>query len=98
MTRARDATRRVVFVGTERGLEKTIVPKAGFPLEFVDVGGLKGKSPVELITNLARLHDDLVSAVVAGLPAAVGNRQTVGLRYRRPVGCGSREHQCRGLV
>ena len=40
---ARDATRRVVFVGTERGLEKTIVPKAGFPLEFISVGGLKGK-------------------------------------------------------
>jgi UDP-N-acetylglucosamine--N-acetylmuramyl-(pentapeptide) pyrophosphoryl-undecaprenol N-acetylglucosamine transferase len=52
---ARDATRRVVFVGTERGLEKTIVPQAGFPLEFVDVGGLKGKGPVDFVTNLARL-------------------------------------------
>ena len=30
---SRDASRRVVFVGTQRGLEKTIVPKAGFPLE-----------------------------------------------------------------
>ena len=30
----RDPSRRVVFVGTEKGLEKTIVPKAGFPLEF----------------------------------------------------------------
>ena len=40
---ARDATRHVIFVGTERGLEKTIVPKAGFPLEFISVGGLKGK-------------------------------------------------------
>ena len=41
VARARD--RRVVFVGTERGLEKTIVPKAGFPLEFISVGGIKGK-------------------------------------------------------
>jgi UDP-N-acetylglucosamine--N-acetylmuramyl-(pentapeptide) pyrophosphoryl-undecaprenol N-acetylglucosamine transferase len=52
---ARDATRRVVFVGTERGIEKTIVPKAGFPLELVDVGGLKGKSPADFLINLTRL-------------------------------------------
>jgi UDP-N-acetylglucosamine--N-acetylmuramyl-(pentapeptide) pyrophosphoryl-undecaprenol N-acetylglucosamine transferase len=52
---SRDASRRVVFVGTERGLEKTIVPKAGFPLEFIDVGGLKGKGALELVKNLFRL-------------------------------------------
>lgn len=52
---ARDASRKVVFVGTEYGLEKTIVPKAGFPLEFISVGGLKGKGPSELLKNLVRL-------------------------------------------
>lgn len=52
---ARDPRNRVVFVGTEYGLEKTIVPKAGFPLEFISVGGLKGKGPLDLIKNLARL-------------------------------------------
>jgi UDP-N-acetylglucosamine--N-acetylmuramyl-(pentapeptide) pyrophosphoryl-undecaprenol N-acetylglucosamine transferase len=52
---SRDASRRVVFVGTQRGLEKTIVPKAGFPLEFIDVGGLKGKGAGEFAKNLFRL-------------------------------------------
>jgi UDP-N-acetylglucosamine--N-acetylmuramyl-(pentapeptide) pyrophosphoryl-undecaprenol N-acetylglucosamine transferase len=52
---ARDASRKVIFVGTERGLEKTIVPKAGFPLEFINVGGLKGKGGLDLIWNVARL-------------------------------------------
>ena len=52
---ARDATRRVVFVGTERGLEKTIVPKSGFPLEFISVGGLKGKGLGDTIKGLFRL-------------------------------------------
>jgi UDP-N-acetylglucosamine--N-acetylmuramyl-(pentapeptide) pyrophosphoryl-undecaprenol N-acetylglucosamine transferase len=47
--------RQVVFVGTEYGLEKTIVPKAGFPLEFVSVGGLKGKSIFHTMKNAARL-------------------------------------------
>ena len=52
---ARDASRKVVFVGTEKGLEKTIVPKAGFPLEFIDVGGLKGKGGLDLIRNVFRV-------------------------------------------
>ncbi|MGZ7032518.1 MAG: undecaprenyldiphospho-muramoylpentapeptide beta-N-acetylglucosaminyltransferase [Thermoanaerobaculia bacterium] len=51
----RGAGRKVVFVGTEYGLEKTIVPKAGFPLRFISAGGLKGKGPVELVKNVARL-------------------------------------------
>src|SRR5205085_9186942 len=59
---ARDATRRVIFVGTERGLEKTIVPKAGFPLEFISVGGLKGKGLGATIRNLARLPLSFVQA------------------------------------
>jgi UDP-N-acetylglucosamine--N-acetylmuramyl-(pentapeptide) pyrophosphoryl-undecaprenol N-acetylglucosamine transferase len=59
---ARDASRRVVFVGTERGLEKTIVPKAGFPLELISVGGLKGKSLGQSIKSLARLPLGVVQA------------------------------------
>ena len=59
---ARDATRRVVFVGTERGLEKTIVPKAGFPLEFISVGGLKGKGLGDTIKGLFRLPAGFVQA------------------------------------
>ena len=58
----RDAARRVVFVGTERGLEKQIVPKAGFPLEFIDVGGLKGKGGLDLLKNVARLPLGLMQA------------------------------------
>ena len=59
---ARDASRRVVFVGTERGLEKQIVPKAGFPIEFIDVGGLKGKGGMDLVRNVARLPKGFTQA------------------------------------
>src|SRR5215213_4311595 len=59
---ARDASRKVVFVGTERGLEKTIVPKAGFPLELISVGGLKGKGGLDLIRNLFRLPLGFIQA------------------------------------
>ena len=52
---SRDAARKVVFVGTEYGLEKNIVPKAGFPLEFVSVAGLKGKSLGQTLKNFLLL-------------------------------------------
>jgi UDP-N-acetylglucosamine--N-acetylmuramyl-(pentapeptide) pyrophosphoryl-undecaprenol N-acetylglucosamine transferase len=52
---ARNPARRVIFVGTERGLEKTIVPKAGFPLELISAGGLKGKGIGDTVRNLFRL-------------------------------------------
>ena len=59
---SRDASRKVVFVGTEKGLEKTIVPKAGFPLEFINVGGLKGKGGLDLIRNVLRLPLGFIDA------------------------------------
>ncbi len=59
---ARDAARSVVFVGTEKGLEKTIVPKAGFPLEFIDIGGLKGKGGLDLVRNVLRVPKGFIQA------------------------------------
>jgi UDP-N-acetylglucosamine--N-acetylmuramyl-(pentapeptide) pyrophosphoryl-undecaprenol N-acetylglucosamine transferase len=59
---SRGASHRVIFVGTQRGLEKTIVPKAGFPLEFIDVAGLKGKGLGDLIKNLFKLPLGFVQA------------------------------------
>jgi UDP-N-acetylglucosamine--N-acetylmuramyl-(pentapeptide) pyrophosphoryl-undecaprenol N-acetylglucosamine transferase len=59
---ARDASRKVVFVGTQKGLEKNIVPKAGFPLEFIDVAGLKGMRGLNLVRNLARLPMGFIQA------------------------------------
>ncbi|HVT43035.1 MAG TPA: undecaprenyldiphospho-muramoylpentapeptide beta-N-acetylglucosaminyltransferase [Thermoanaerobaculia bacterium] len=59
---ARNPRRRAVFVGTDYGLEKTLVPRAGFPLELISVGGLKGKSPAETIRNLIRLPRGFLQA------------------------------------
>ena len=38
-----------LFVGTERGLEKTLVPKCGYDIKFIDVMGLKRSLSVENI-------------------------------------------------
>jgi len=45
----------VVFVGTERGIESRVVPKEGYPLELVNVQGLKGKGFASLLKALLAL-------------------------------------------
>jgi hypothetical protein len=34
----------VVWLGTQRGLEARVVPAAGIPIEWLSVGGLRGKT------------------------------------------------------
>ncbi len=53
----------VVFVGTARGLEATVVPQAGFPIELIDVKGLKGKGLLETLKNLLLLPLAFVQSV-----------------------------------
>lgn len=52
-----------LFVGTERGLEKNLVPKEGFEIEFVKVSGLKRKLTLE---NLKVLTQFITSKIEAG--------------------------------
>lgn len=42
---ARELTRRkhdVLFIGTKKGIEERLVPASGFPIEFIEIGGMKG--------------------------------------------------------
>ncbi len=51
--------RRVVFVGTERGIEAKLVPQAGLPLELIRAAGLKGIGGAKLLRNVALLPGGL---------------------------------------
>ncbi|HVP66094.1 MAG TPA: undecaprenyldiphospho-muramoylpentapeptide beta-N-acetylglucosaminyltransferase [Anaeromyxobacteraceae bacterium] len=53
----------VVFVGTARGLEATVVPQAGFPIELIEVTGLKGKGVLGVLTGLLRLPRALLQSI-----------------------------------
>jgi len=64
----------VLFVGTRRGLEATIVPRAGHPIEWINIGGLQrvGLSqslrtllqlPVSIASSLAILHRSRAAAI-----------------------------------
>ncbi len=44
-----------VFIGTERGLEAKLVPSAGFPIEWIEVGGIKGAGFSKRFQSLKQL-------------------------------------------
>ncbi len=45
----------VVFVGTQRGIEARVLPEQGWPLELIEVSGIKGRGVRGLLTGLLRL-------------------------------------------
>src|SRR5512140_1347591 len=45
----------IVFVGTERGLETDLVPRAGYPLETIRVRGLVGTSAAARLAGAVAL-------------------------------------------
>src|SRR5229473_2971547 len=52
----------VVFVGTNRGLERRIVPAAGYKLEMIGARGLKGVGPLRLLRALIALPISFVKS------------------------------------
>lgn len=53
--RARRPDAVITFVGTKRGIEARVLPELGWPLEFIDVSGLKTVGVVGAIRGLLRL-------------------------------------------
>jgi UDP-N-acetylglucosamine--N-acetylmuramyl-(pentapeptide) pyrophosphoryl-undecaprenol N-acetylglucosamine transferase len=55
----------VRFVGTARGLETRLVPEAGFPLELIHVGQLKGVSLATRVRTMADLPLGMVRCIAS---------------------------------
>jgi UDP-N-acetylglucosamine--N-acetylmuramyl-(pentapeptide) pyrophosphoryl-undecaprenol N-acetylglucosamine transferase len=53
---------RPVFVGTRQGMEARLVPAAGFPIEWVEIGGLKGLSLVRRARTVVELPSSVWTA------------------------------------
>lgn len=50
------------FIGTQRGLEARLVPRDGFPIEWIEIGGLNRVSAAERLRTLWRLPLSIVRA------------------------------------
>jgi len=84
------------FVGTERGLESTLVPREGFPLELIQIGGLKRvgfrqrlatlmQLPVSTLYTRRILKDRRVAAVFSMGGYVAGPPVIAALVRRVPV-------------
>jgi UDP-N-acetylglucosamine--N-acetylmuramyl-(pentapeptide) pyrophosphoryl-undecaprenol N-acetylglucosamine transferase len=58
----RDASTQIKFVGTERGLEKRLVPENGFEISFIESAGLKNVGMVGQIKGLLILPKSCLAA------------------------------------
>ncbi len=70
----RDATTRVVFAGTPRGLESRLVPRAGYALELLPILPLNGVGLTRMLKGLVVLPWGLLKSALLVLrlrPAAV---------------------------
>lgn len=47
---------QILFVGTEHGLEKKLVPECGYAIEFITVAGLNRKHPLKNIEVMKKLR------------------------------------------
>jgi len=53
---------RPVFIGTREGLEAKLVPQAGFPIEWISIGGLKGLGALRKLRTLFELPGSVLAA------------------------------------
>src|SRR5262245_53654689 len=59
----RSRSYEVVWLGTRRGLESRVVPQNNFPIEWLSVGGLRGKGVTTLLAAPFRLAHALYQAL-----------------------------------
>lgn len=59
----RDPENRVLFIGTERGLERRVLGTLGLPLKTLDVEGIKGRGVVRSVAALFKLPGSLVASL-----------------------------------
>jgi len=61
--KTRHPRNEVLFVGSPRGIEVRVVPKAGFPLELIEVGPLKGQGLFGILKGLFALPRAFLQSV-----------------------------------
>jgi UDP-N-acetylglucosamine--N-acetylmuramyl-(pentapeptide) pyrophosphoryl-undecaprenol N-acetylglucosamine transferase len=53
--KAREPDAEILFVGTEKGLEGDLVPRAGFNIRFIEVRGFKRKLSMDTLRTIGKL-------------------------------------------
>ncbi|MCI0453544.1 MAG: undecaprenyldiphospho-muramoylpentapeptide beta-N-acetylglucosaminyltransferase [Candidatus Dadabacteria bacterium] len=59
----RNAENKVLFVGTEKGLERKLLSKRDYPIEFISSRGIKGKGFIESFRSIASALKGLLDSL-----------------------------------
>jgi UDP-N-acetylglucosamine--N-acetylmuramyl-(pentapeptide) pyrophosphoryl-undecaprenol N-acetylglucosamine transferase len=60
----KESGNEVLFVGTEQGIEATVLPKEGLPVRFISVGKLKGMKLLSIIKTMAMLPMSVLQSLM----------------------------------
>ena len=60
--KGKEPNSEIVFVGTGRGLEKDLVPRAGYELKTIDAHGIERKITVQNLKNLYATYKSINKA------------------------------------
>ncbi len=58
----RNPDNRVLFIGTNRGLEKKVLGRMGFALKTINVEGLKGRGILKVVNSLMKIPGSLLES------------------------------------
>lgn len=53
--KANDPEFEALFIGTERGLESNLVPKAGYDIKYIDIAGFNRKNLLKNVSVVKKL-------------------------------------------
>lgn len=53
----------ILFVGTQHGMEKDIVPRAGYHIEFIDIAGFKRSLSLDTVKSVCKLFTGFFGAL-----------------------------------
>jgi UDP-N-acetylglucosamine--N-acetylmuramyl-(pentapeptide) pyrophosphoryl-undecaprenol N-acetylglucosamine transferase len=59
----REKAHKVIWLGTHRGIEARVIPAEGIPIEWLSVGGLRGKGALTLLAAPVKLVMALMQAL-----------------------------------
>lgn len=59
----KDNSARMLFVGTEKGIESRVVPREGFEIRFISAEGLKGRGIFKKVKSICKLPIGIMQSI-----------------------------------
>ena len=59
----KDNSGRILFVGTEKGIESRVVPREGFEIRFISAEGLKGRGILKKVKSVCKLPIGIMQSI-----------------------------------